>query len=649
MKRIFKSIKNNLPLVPFIIIAGLLLFPIWSHVDQKHDIVSVNSRVDSNSDDLEGLKLVLQGTNEPLVGASTLFAQNASVQLNLAFFGEIKPDGSTCGVNEILKRTGADNWDCAADASGAVPSDSLNFDEFQNPLVLDTHIQVTSGSFTWDFGGASLTSVGTTSFDSWLDVGATGVRLGHDSDGAISFLGLGNGSDENLTLNLDDTANTGIFTSTTGLNKLDFAAIGIELNQDVNLTLGAQTLDHDGTTFVFNDDATFTTGAGSSSFAGSLNISKGLFANTYNNGGLSNCNPVTGKLTWASGLFTCGTDDDIPEVGDFTNLVGGTGIDNNSGTLDLDTTEVEATTWGAGGNATNLWTFNLSAGDPTLNWTGSGATLSLNFEAQGYASASQYFGSAFSGIDCNDATDQLLWSGGVFTCETLTDGDIPDALTIDTGSTLNTLSIGSGVTWTTTGTLTIGDNGDRVDFNTSGWDVANSVFSGLTGLTSTGLIDLGGAVLELPQDQTYDAVGEFGTRTASASSGAFLRVHDGTAERVVQTRTCFGLNYPSPTAKDHISIWNSFDPFTITHVYTVASGSNAVGWNVRHSINGSTFTDLFSVNKSASTSISHLVNPYTTFNDATLTDGERVDFVITSASATIDALFVRICGYYDPI
>src|SRR3990167_9574039 len=66
-----------------------------------------------------------------LLGASTLFAQNASVQLslevmgsyastsgNLSFNGEIMPDGATCGTDEILKRTGANDWDCAADASG---------------------------------------------------------------------------------------------------------------------------------------------------------------------------------------------------------------------------------------------------------------------------------------------------------------------------------------------------------------------------------------------------------------------------------------------------------------------------------------------------------------------------------------------------
>ena len=35
-------------------------------------------------------------------------------------------------------------------------------------------------------------------------------------------------------------------------------------------------------------------------------------------------------------------------------------------TVAFDSTEVEATTWGAGGNASNIWTFNLSGTDPVL-------------------------------------------------------------------------------------------------------------------------------------------------------------------------------------------------------------------------------------------------------------------------------------------
>lgn len=57
--------------------------------------------------------------------------------------------------------------------------------------------------------------------------GSAGVRLSDDGDGAITFLGLGNGSDEDFTLNLDDTANTVSISSSTGVNAFDFGTIGI--------------------------------------------------------------------------------------------------------------------------------------------------------------------------------------------------------------------------------------------------------------------------------------------------------------------------------------------------------------------------------------------------------------------------------------
>lgn len=43
---------------------------------------------------------------------------NATSTGNLGFNGEIQPDGALCADGEILKKTGAGDWDCAADATG---------------------------------------------------------------------------------------------------------------------------------------------------------------------------------------------------------------------------------------------------------------------------------------------------------------------------------------------------------------------------------------------------------------------------------------------------------------------------------------------------------------------------------------------------
>lgn len=48
----------------------------------------------------------------------TTVSGDLSVGDDLSFNGELKPDGSACGNGQILKRTGADNWDCADDDTG---------------------------------------------------------------------------------------------------------------------------------------------------------------------------------------------------------------------------------------------------------------------------------------------------------------------------------------------------------------------------------------------------------------------------------------------------------------------------------------------------------------------------------------------------
>lgn len=59
-------------------------------------------------------------------------------------------------------------------------------------------------------------------------------------------------------------------------------------------------------------------------------------------------------------------------------LVAGTAIDTTGVTVDWDSTEVEATTWGAGGNSSNLWTFNLLGTDPTITIQSGGFTIGSN-------------------------------------------------------------------------------------------------------------------------------------------------------------------------------------------------------------------------------------------------------------------------------
>src|SRR3990167_5163708 len=451
----------------------------------------------------------------------------------------------------------------------------------------------------------------------------------------------------------------------------------------------------------------------------------------------------TGANNW-----DCAADDDLPDAADYSNLTGGTGITNSpTGTINFDATELSALTWSAGGSSTFAWTINLSGTDPVLTFnsgnttfTGS-ATTSVDFEAKGYASASQYFGAGVNTAgSCDDDGDKLEYDSvtGLFTCSTLADADIPDAITI-AGGTIGLNNISSGVTWTTLGTLTIGDNGDRIDFDSSGWDIANSVatgltistnnvtgtwtttgnltigdngddviidsdtwnvdsagaFTGLTRLTTTGNFSgataslsgnfqtsariIGGsashsfagsiepsatglgslgttakkwsqAVVNLIQAavkfilpaRTATNVNETGALAVDTASSS-LNFHDSTAERVLKDVSCFSVYIEDPTSTndDWIDRKRFNDPFTITSVQVVASGANSAGWNVYHGVPGTVTTTLFTVNKSASVKT---FPTYTIFNDATLLDGEVLDVVITSNSATLQSFAPTICG-----
>lgn len=59
-------------------------------------------------------------------------------------------------------------------------------------------------------------------------VDAAGVKISSDGDGALTLLGLGDGFDESLTVNLDDTENTAVVSSATGVTKIDCGSIVLE-------------------------------------------------------------------------------------------------------------------------------------------------------------------------------------------------------------------------------------------------------------------------------------------------------------------------------------------------------------------------------------------------------------------------------------
>ena len=99
-----------------------------------------------------------------------------------------------------------------------------------------------------------------------------------------------------------------------------------------------------------------------------------------------------GKLTvTAAGKLICAADETAAGgAGDLTDVNEGTAIDVTNPTgpapsVAWDSTEVEATTWGAGGNASNAWTFNLSGTDPVLTASSNTLTVTGDLASSGIA------------------------------------------------------------------------------------------------------------------------------------------------------------------------------------------------------------------------------------------------------------------------
>lgn len=92
-----------------------------------------------------------------------------------------------------------------------------------NNEVFIIDLETTANAIGFTTTGAATDIDGLASYS----LGAAGVKMTGDGDGAITFLGEGDGSDEDLTMNLDDTSNTVTFSSSTGVTELNFSALNL--------------------------------------------------------------------------------------------------------------------------------------------------------------------------------------------------------------------------------------------------------------------------------------------------------------------------------------------------------------------------------------------------------------------------------------
>ena len=159
------------------------------------------------------------GTNGAL---RTTFDIVVQITDDLRFEDEILPDGAICSNGEILKKTGADNWDCAADATGGAGA-STTLDVIENSGA-DSTIEIKSFDWTIDSSGASSTFAidGGTGIVTIADLSLTATTS------IMADLGLTIGTDTQAwDTVLDDLASTtptkGDIITSDGTDYLDFA------------------------------------------------------------------------------------------------------------------------------------------------------------------------------------------------------------------------------------------------------------------------------------------------------------------------------------------------------------------------------------------------------------------------------------------
>lgn len=178
--------------------------------------------------------LYVEGTSE-LVGDATLTGD-----------ATINGNDLTLGATGVKMTSDADGAITFLGLSTGNDEDlTLNLDDVADEATVSSSTGVTlldlDGNIDLEISGNDLT------------IGEAGVKITSDGDGAITLLGLGDGSDEDLKINLDDTANTAVITSSTGLDLITLTSIGLTVGADLivsgndidgaaaALTLGATT------------------------------------------------------------------------------------------------------------------------------------------------------------------------------------------------------------------------------------------------------------------------------------------------------------------------------------------------------------------------------------------------------------------------
>ena len=445
---------------------------------------------------------------------------------NLRFDGEIQPDGSTCANGEILKKTGTNDWDCASDATGAGGSGT--------PLEVR------------EIPGTKINPTATISFEglhfSLAASGSAGdavVRLDWGSGGPASL-----SQDESVTGRWN--FNSGHVTISSSSDSSSIELRGFDSGSGHYLDLKPNNTGHYQTLRLFPKGAP-TVG---SSFEFYLDDSTSDYQRLIYVGHNTTGHVLAADTLGGSGalpiIFRVGTGDwdSIPNL------------------LYLDTDSQV----GIGKTPTN-----------TLDVSGS-ASVSLNFEADGYASASFFRGTAFNitGNECSGDTDTLAWENGVFTCGDDDNSGGGGGVTIEVDDGLTDIGSFSSISFEPNSfvvTDTTGEVSVKLDWTTG--PASKSAAQTITGLWTFS----GGASFSGSVTGTIDTLVRFGATSAvppSTSFATFDTRNDYTVldfgDSAVASKSIFIDTMPYDYDDGSISVW-------INYSATSATSGNVV-WDV---------------------------------------------------------------------
>lgn len=164
-------------------------------------------------------------------GAVTVVTKNAGTAIlgtsggTLGYYTSISQDDSAAQFLSATASKGTRKLVQSSISDGILLTDT--------PIITGnvtwTNISQGAGTYTRVFEEALNVFTVLQQFDATagIKIGATGVLITSDDDGAITFLGTSAGFNESLTINLDDTENTAVVSSASGVTKVDFSAINL--------------------------------------------------------------------------------------------------------------------------------------------------------------------------------------------------------------------------------------------------------------------------------------------------------------------------------------------------------------------------------------------------------------------------------------